>query len=115
MNTKEQEKDRDEFKRLNKRKNTMKTQGIERVSAHLQARIYEALEKYQEAIPKDLNECRTMQEIIAQASIGQLLTLCNLDDRWKTFKIHSCDESGTIFITTCGLYGGMDLDGFIHT
>lgn len=88
--------------------------GIERVIAHLQARIYEEIAT-QEAIPKGLDQCNMLQECISKATIGQLLTFCNLGERWKTLRVLYADNEGTIYLTTANLHGGMDLDGFIHT
>jgi len=95
-------------------KSTLNLAGIERLQSFLLSEIYQQIEKY-EAVPTRLEACHTMQEVISKMSVGQLLTLSHLQDRWKGFKIHSQDNTGTVYITISGLYGGMDLAGYIHT
>lgn len=88
--------------------------GIERLQAHLLADIYKLIEKY-DAAPKALSDCQNWQDIISKMSLGQLLTMANIDDRIKGLTLHSRDDEGTVYLTIGHCSGGMDTEGFIHT
>ena len=92
----------------------MRLEGIERV----QKLILEQVGKVfldNDINPLTLDAYRDFQKIINSASIGQLLTFSRLGNRAKGLKLFSIDKEGTIYLEISGLYGGMDLEGNIHT
>lgn len=88
--------------------------GLDRVTAYLTEKIYEAMQKYNYLENAPIEDYERSSKALDNCSIGQLYTLAMLGDRWNGLKIHSYDDD-TIYLTISGLYGGMDKDGFIHT
>ena len=89
--------------------------GIDKIRMFLREDFFNLLDKHNN-IPMDIKECQALQDITKQASIGQLWTLANLrEDKLTSIKLLSLDADGTIYLTFCGMYGGMDLLGIINT
>ena len=95
-----------------------KYQGVERVIAQLTAKIYADMGKHN-GVPASIEDCEAAQSAIQSATIGQLLTLSNLESRWSNFAILGGPplgtEPGTLAVMIAGCYGGMSPDGFINT
>lgn len=91
-----------------------KMHGIERVTEYLTKKIYDYMHEYNylENVPSVYYYL--VNDALDQCSIGQLLTLATLGNRWKGLKIHNYDGD-TLYLTIVGLYGGMDKDGYINT
>lgn len=89
--------------------------GLDRVTAYLTEKIYEAMQKYNYLENAPIEDYERSSKALDTCSIGQLYTLAMLGERRKGLKIHSYDDDDTIYLTISGLYGGMDKEGFIHT
>ena len=89
--------------------------GLEQVMKAFKEEFYSNLNKHRDTA-YTLEESNCVQETIDNASIGQLYTFSYFPaNRLKSLKIHNADKEGTIYLSFCGVYGGMDLDGNIHT
>lgn len=94
----------------------MNTAGIERIANNFKDAIYFKLTDNGMNISLTIEESKNYSTIINTMSIGQLYQLATMTlDRFKTIKLHSIDNEGTVYLNIVGLYGGMDPEGFIHT
>jgi hypothetical protein len=89
--------------------------GLDKVRLELREQFFLALDKALN-IPTETSEAQALQDITKQASIGQLFALANTrKDKLLSLRLQSVDTDGTIYLTFCGMFGGMDLDGNINT
>lgn len=93
----------------------MQKTGIDKVRMILRDQFINLLIKHRIEMLTD-DEASICTDVTANASIGQLYRLANIDiSKAKTFKIVNSDNEGTIYVEFCGMFGGMDLEGNIHT
>lgn len=90
----------------------IKPDGIERLSRIYTQQFHEGLVQLDNFACLDNVTSKELENI----TIGQLYELAHMrEDKLKTLVLQSIDNEGTIYLTFCGMFGGMDLDGYIHT
>jgi hypothetical protein len=81
----------------------------------LRAEFLEKIEK-RDAYDTPIEQALLLADITKNASIGQLYQLLHMrEDKLATLKFESVDADGIIYLTFCGMFGGMELDGSINT
>lgn len=105
------------------------TEGLARVRKKLIDTIYYNLNNlcsrlsYAEMIALPINsekgdptQRQKLHDFTATGSIGQLFTVADFDESdWKRFSIGYQEREGILLIQLGSTFGGMDLDGDIHT